>query len=152
HSNGRPVVLLIDEAHQIPVQTLEGFLQLLAFQTCMEDKLFQIVLAGLPELQRKLNLPQLHALKERLAVHITLAPLTPDESLAYICHRLTKVLMPEDELFTAGALKRIVRSAHGNPRVLNTLCSNMLITSSLRQQKPISVQIAREVIADMETH
>jgi general secretion pathway protein A len=150
--NGRPVVLLIDEAHQIPAQTLESFLQLLAFQTCMEEKLFQIVLAGLPELQRKLNLPQLHALNERLAVHITLAPLTPEESLAYICHRLTKVLMPEDELFTAGALRRIVRSARGNPRVLNTLCSNMLITGSLRRQKPISVQIAREVIADMETH
>jgi general secretion pathway protein A len=150
-NNDCPVVLLIDEAHQIPVQTLESFLQLFAFQTCMEEKLFQIVLAGLPELQRTLNLPQLRALKERLTVHVTLSPLTPDESLAYICHRLTKVLMPEDELFTPGALKRIIHSAHGNPRILNTLCSNMLITSSLRQQKPISVQIAREVIADMKT-
>ena len=150
-NNGCPVVLLIDEAHQIPVQTLESFFQLFAFQACMEEKLFQIVLAGLPELLRKLDLPQLRALKEHLAVRVTLSPLTADESLAYICHRLTKVLMPEEELFTPGALKRIIRYARGNPRILNTLCSNMLITGSLRQQKPISVQIVREVIANMDT-
>jgi general secretion pathway protein A len=151
HKKGWPVVLLIDEAHQLPVQTLESFLQLLALQRCLGEQLFQIVLAGLPTLRRQLNLPQLRPLRECLTVHATLLPLTSEESLAYICHRLTKVLMPETELFTPGALKRMIRSARGNPRVLNMLCSNMLITGSLSQQKPISALVARKVIADFGT-
>jgi general secretion pathway protein A len=151
HKTGWHVVLLIDEAHHLPVQTLESFFHLFVLQTATGENLFQLVLAGLPELQHTLNLPQLRPLRKRLAVRATLAPLTSEESRAYIYYRLTKVFLPEDELFTPGALKRIVHYAHGNPRVLNTLCSNMLITGSLRQQKPISAQLAREIIADVGT-
>jgi general secretion pathway protein A len=149
--NGWRIVLLIDEAHHIPVQTLESFFHVFVLQAATGEQLFQIVLAGLPELQHTLNLPQLHALKKRLAVRVTLAPLTSEESRAYIRHRLTKALMLEDELFTPGALKRIIRYAHGNPRVLNTLCSNALITGSLSQQQPISATLVREVMADLRT-
>jgi general secretion pathway protein A len=151
HKHGWHVVLLIDEAHHLPVQTLESFFHLFVLQTATGENLFQLVLAGLPTLQHTLNLRQLRPLRKRLAVRATLAPLTPEESRAYIYYRLAKVFLPEDELFTPGALKHIVRYARGNPRVLNTLCSNMLITGSLRQQKPISVQLAREVIADVGT-
>jgi general secretion pathway protein A len=149
HKTDRHVVLLIDEAHHLPIQTLESFFHLFVLQTATGENLFQLVLAGLPALQHKLNLPQLRPLRKRLAVRATLAPLTPEESRAYIDYRLTKVLLMEDELFTPGASKRIVRYARGNPRVLNMLCSNMLITGSLRQQKPISAQLAREVIAEV---
>jgi general secretion pathway protein A len=151
HRNGSSVVLLIDEAHQLPVQTLESLLHLLALQTCLGEKLFQIVLAGLPTLRRQFSLPQLRPLRERLTVHATLLPLTSEESLAYICHRLTKVLVSEAELFTPGALKLIIHSARGNPRALNMLCSNTLITGSLYRQKPISVLVAREVMANFGT-
>jgi type II secretory pathway predicted ATPase ExeA len=149
--NGWRIVLLIDEAHHLPVQTLESFFHLFVLQAATGEQLFQIVLAGLPELQHTLNLPQLHAIKKHLAVCVTLAPLTSEESRAYIRHRLTKALMLEDELFTPGALKRIIRYAHGNPRVLNTLCSNALITSSLSQQQPISAKLVREVMAALST-
>jgi type II secretory pathway predicted ATPase ExeA len=149
--SGWRIVLLIDEAHHLPVQTLESFFHLFVLQAATREKLFQIVLAGLPELQHTLNLPQLHALKKHLAVRVTLAPLTSEESRAYICHRLTKALMLEDELFTSRALKQIIRHARGNPRVLNTLCSNALITASLSRQQRISAALVREVVADLGT-
>src|SRR5919197_4903389 len=146
---GWHMVLLIDEAHQLPVPTLERFLQLLRLHAASGEPLFQLVLAGLPALQHTLRLPQLRALKQHLTVSITLSPLTAAESRAYIRHRLTKALLFEDELFTPGALRRIIRAARGNPRVLNTLCSTILMTGSLRQEKPIAAHIARDVIGEV---
>src|SRR5919198_1492914 len=130
---GWHMVLLIDEAHQLPVPTLERFLQLLRLHAASGEPLFQLVLAGLPALQHTLRLPQLRALKQRLTVSLTLSPLTAAESRAYIRHRLTKVLRLEDELFTPGALRQIIRAARGNPRVLITLCSAMLMRGALGQ-------------------
>lgn len=146
--NGWRVVLIIDDAHQIPVPTLESALWLSDLRTPTGEPLLPIVLAGLPALQDTLNLTPFRPLKKRLAVRVSLTPLTAEESLMYIRHRLTKVLMPEDALFTAGALKRVMRAARGNPRALNTLCTKLLIVGALRQQRPISAAVAREMLAD----
>ena len=140
------MVLIIDEAQALPVHTLAGLLLLANLQAPTGAHLLHIVLAGLPTLRWTLHLPALRPLKKRLAYCVTLAPLTVGESLAYIRRRLTKALVFEDELFTPGALKQIIRYAHGNPRTLNILCANALITGELRQQPRISPAIVREVI------
>jgi general secretion pathway protein A len=93
-------------------------------------------------------LPQLSSLQQRPVVQVTLAPLTDEESLEYIRHRLTKVLMPEDAVLSSGALKRLIRAARGNPRALNTLCARLLTAGATRQQKPVSAGMAREVLAN----
>ena len=138
---GWRMVLLLDEAHHLPVPTLARLLELLRLRAATGGPLFQLVLAGLPALRHTLRLPPLRALQHRLTVSITLAPLTAAESRAYIRHRLTKALLLEDELFTPGALRRIIRAARGNPRVLNTLCSAMLMRGAGQQEKPMSARI-----------
>ena len=147
HNHGRRVVLIIDEAQALPVQTLAELLLLANLQAPTGAHLLHIVLAGLPALRWMLRRPALRPLKKRLAYCVTLAPLTVGESLAYIRRRLAKALVFEDELFTPGALKQIIRYAQGNPRILNILCANALITGELRQQQRISPLVVREVIA-----
>ena len=148
YEQGWNVVLMVDDMQDMPEPTLNSLLHLSDLKTSSGVHLVQIVLAGLPDLWRTFNLPQFRPFKTRLACRVTLVPLTPKESLAYICHRFARVLVPAEALFMPGALKPLIRAAHGNPRVLNTLCSNVLITGVLRQQKPISPALVQEVIAE----
>ena len=148
YEQGWNVVLLVDDVQDMSEPTLNSLLHLSDLKTSSGVHLVQLVLAGLPDVWRTFNLPQFRPFKTCLASRVTLVPLTPKESLAYLRHRLAKVLVPEEALFMPGALKPLIRAAHGNPRVLNALCSNVLITGVLRQQKPISHALVQEVIAD----
>jgi type II secretory pathway predicted ATPase ExeA len=151
HTHGRRVVLLIDQAHLIPVQTLQDLLLFAQLETAAGEPLLQFVCAGLPAFQHTLNRPALRQLKKLLATRVTLAPLTPQESLAYLHHRLAKVLpaAAADALFTPGALQKIIRYARGNPRLLHVLCANALRAGAVRQQQRISPALAKEVIAEL---
>jgi general secretion pathway protein A len=114
------------------------------------QKLIQIVLVGQPEFEQKLNLHALRQLKQRIVIRSTISPLTEEESLAYIHHRLAlaKAASSESPLFTQKALQLIVKVAQGTPRVLNILCTNALISGFGYQAPRISARIAKEVIAD----
>lgn len=147
YREGRNVVVIIDEAQRLPLETLEK-LRLLSNLETKEQKLIQIVLAGQPELDRKLGQRTLRQLKQRIAVRATIGPLTKAESLAYVNHRLSTVSIALAPVFTRAALSHIVRHAKGNPRVLNILCDNALVAGYGYQKKPVSARITREVIAD----
>jgi general secretion pathway protein A len=147
YEQGWNVVLLVDDVQDMSEPTLNSLLHLSDLKTSSGIPLVQLVLAGLPDVWRKFNLPQFRPFKSCLVNRVTLVPLTPKESLAYLRHRLAKVLVPAEALFMSGALKPLIRAAHGNPRVLNTLCSNVLITGVLHQQKPISPALVQQVIA-----
>ena len=77
---------------------------------------------------------------------MTLAPLTYAESLAYIRHRLQQAGAGEGTVFAPEAMRHVARHAHGNPRVLNVLCTHMLLTGFAAKQKPIAAHIAKDVI------
>jgi general secretion pathway protein A len=143
------LVLIVDEAQNMPVETLEQLRMLSNLETSKE-KLIQIVLVGQPELNEKLNRSELRQLKQRIAIRATINPLTKRESLSYIKRRLSEVAIEDCEIFTAGALKRIIRHARGIPRLLNILCDNALIAGYGYQKKPVTSRIAREVIDDFE--
>jgi len=115
-----------------------------------QDKLIQIVLVGQPEFEMTLNSDRLRQLKQRLAIRATILPLTKSESLDYIKFRLQKAGAPSSLVFTAPALKKIIKKAQGVPRVLNVLCDNALITGLGYGQKPVTKKIAAEVIRDAE--
>lgn len=143
------VVLVIDEAQNMPVKTLEQ-LRLLSNLETSTDKLIQIVLIGQPELTTLLNHPTLKSLNQRIALRATIQPLQPKESQAYIEHRVALSSSTGAPLFTQGAMKLIIREAQGIPRRINILCDNALITGYGKQEKPVSISEVREILVDMD--
>ena len=144
YRQGRNVVVVIDEAQRMSPSTLEK-LRLLSNLETAEHKLIQVILAGQPELERKLEQPNLRQLWERIAVRATIWPLNRRESVAYINHRLSKVLAPgSQQIFTRFAISHLVRSAKGNPRRLNILCDGALVTGFSYQKRPVPWRVAWE--------
>jgi general secretion pathway protein A len=146
HERGRQVVLVIDEAHTIPVESLESLLRLSHARALTGTPLLQIVLVGLPALWRHFSAPLLRPFKPRTVTRVTLAPLTYGESLAYIRHRLQQAGVGAGTIFTPGAVRHVARHARGNPRVINMLCTHMLLTGFAARQKPIAAPIAKDVM------
>ena len=144
------VVLVVDEAQNMPVDTLESLRMISSLETS-RDKLIQIVLVGQPEFEEMLNRDRLRQLKQRLAVRSTIQPLTTDESLEYVKFRLQKAGAPSATVFTTPALEEIIRKAQGIPRVLNVLCDNALTTGFGYQKKPVTKSIVEEIIRDFES-
>jgi type II secretory pathway predicted ATPase ExeA len=148
HEHGGQVVLVIDEAHTIPVESLASLVRLSHGRALTGVPLLQIVLVGLPALWHHFSTPLLRPFKHRTVPRVTLAPLTYGESLAYIRHRLQQAGAGDGTVFTPGAVRRVARHARGNPRVLNMLCTHMLLTGFAARQKPIAAPIAQDVITE----
>jgi general secretion pathway protein A len=148
HTAGRTVVLIIDEAQNMPVATLENLRMLSNLETA-DDKLIQIVLVGQPEFDDVLGRHELRQLKQRIAMRTVIAPLTPKESMAYIESRLAKAGAADASIFARGALSRIIKEARGIPRNINVLCDNALITACGHGHKRVTVPVVKEVMADL---
>ncbi|MGM0646732.1 MAG: AAA family ATPase [Thermodesulfobacteriota bacterium] len=148
YTAGSTVVLVIDEAQNMPVQTLEQLRMLSNLETAT-DKLLQIVLIGQPELEKTLNRPELRQLKQRIAIRSILRPLSKAQSRQYIQHRLHKAGAEDRRLFTRAALNTICRKANGTPRRINILCDNALITAFGYGKAKVTAPIVREVDADL---
>ncbi len=149
YEKGKTVVLFIDEAQQMPVPTLEG-LRLLSNLETEKDKLIQIVLVGQPELRHILEQHELRQLEQRIAIRATILPLTARESQHYIWHRLERAGGKGSRIFSKGALGMIIRHAKGNPRQINRLCDNALVTGLGYHTSPVTAKIVKEVIADLQ--
>jgi general secretion pathway protein A len=146
---GSTVVLMIDEAQNMPVETLEKLRVLTNLET-PTDKLIQVLLVGQPELEEKLALHQLRQLNQRVAVRAKLRPLSKRESQGYIRFRLVEAGGKPEQIFTEGAVALITRYAKGNPRVLNIVCDNALISGYGGQKRPITAGIVRDVIKELD--
>jgi type II secretory pathway predicted ATPase ExeA len=149
HERGRQVVLVIDEAHTIAVESLEILLRLSNIRVLTEAPLLQILLVGLPTLWHHFSAPPLRPFKPPRVTRVMLAPLTYGESLAYIRHRLQHAGAEAgaDTVFASGAVQAVARRAGGNPRIINVLCMHILISGFLARQRPISARIAQDAIA-----
>ncbi|MDR4484714.1 MAG: AAA family ATPase [Nitrospirales bacterium] len=148
YREGRTVVLLIDEAQNMPVDTLEHLRMLSNLET-PKDKLIQIVLLGQPELDGLLDRYELRQLRQRIAVRAIIQPLSKPESIEYIRHRLDKAGGEGKKIFTKSALALIVQEAKGIPRRLNILCDNALVTAFGCNTALVTAKIAKEVIGDL---
>ena len=150
YQHGRNFVILIDEAQNMPVDTLEN-MRLLSNLETSTDKLIQIVFAATPEFEQILELHQLQSLRQRLAVRAKILPLSAEESAEYIQYRLSLVANGEEPAFTKDAIKIIAAKAKGIPRIINIICDNALVTGMGYHQKPVNTKIVKEVIADLKT-
>ena len=145
---GRTCVLIVDEAHNLDWDVLEE-IRLLGNLENRQGKLLQIILAGQPELDRKLDAPNLRQLKQRVVLRCTLNPLTADECMAYIQSRLARVGMPNQTVFTPDLLEEIYTRSQGIPRLINALCDNLLVTVFAMEQRTATMTMLDEVCQDM---
>jgi general secretion pathway protein A len=146
---GQKTVLIIDEAQNLDPMTLEQIRLLSNFESPTE-KLLQILLVGQPELKAKLELPELHQLKQRIGLRCTIPTLTVDESHDYIRHRLRVAGAKDVHLFTEDAEKRIVQYTGGIPRLLNIICDHCLLFGYADQKRKIDRKIVGQAIAYLE--
>ena len=147
---GKRVVVVIDEAQNLDDSVLELVRMLSNFETA-RDKLIQIILAGQPQLAENIGSPELVQLRQRISIFASLRPFTPEETGAYINHRLKTAGYASDmPLFTKDALALISLFSEGIPRNINNLCFNALSLGSALQQKPIDRDVIRQVIADLD--
>ena len=126
HRAGQNTVLILDEAQNLYPQTLEQIRLLSNFETTKE-KILQIVLVGQPELQARLEMPDLRQLKQRIGMLCAIPPMTPAGTRNYIRTRLRMAGARDAGLFTDDALSRIADYAGGIPRVVNTVCDHCLL-------------------------
>src|SRR5579875_355641 len=145
---GRTCVLIVDEAHNLDWDVLEE-IRLLGNLENRQGKLLQIILAGQPELDRKLDAPNLRQLKQRIVLRCSLNPLTREEAHQYIDARMTKAGMTGQTIFSPEVLEEVYKRSRGIPRVINLLCDNLLVTAFAMEQKVCTLDMLEEVCQDL---
>lgn len=148
---GERAVLVVDEAQNLSPQMLEEIRLLTNLETSTE-KLLQIVLAGQPELEQKLNQPQLRQLRQRITLRAKTRQLTLEETHGYIVERLRIAGAQNPEIFSPEAVATVHRYARGIPRVTNLLCEHALVSAFVEQKNPVTAEIVEEVARDFDLH
>ncbi len=144
------VIVAIDEAHNISIETLEH-LRLLSNLEISTAKLLQLILVGQPKLQSLLKQPRLQQLQQRIAMQATITSLTPKESRDYIKHRIQQASTGRSRIFSNGAIQLICKHSQGIPRRINKICDNAMRTGYDCKTKPVSTKIVKEIIGDGKT-
>ena len=127
-AEGKQVVLCLDEAQAIPIESLEA-LRLLTNLETEKRKLLQIILFGQPELNRHLQLESIRQLAQRITFHYHLGPLTRDDMEYYVGHRLRVAGYAGARMFTRQAISKLYKASGGIPRLVNILAHKSLMVS-----------------------
>jgi type II secretory pathway predicted ATPase ExeA len=149
HARGKQVVALIDEAHAMPLATLEE-IRLLSNLETEKDKLLQIVLFGQPELDQHLALPHMRQLKERITHSFLLGPLPARDVHEYINFRLRAAGYHGPDLFGADALRLIAEASEGLTRRVNIYADKTLLAAFAAGTHTVTADHARAAISDTQ--
>ena len=145
---GRTTVLIVDEAHNLEWEVLEE-IRLLGNLENRTGKLLQIILSGQPELDRKLEAPNLRNLKQRIVLRCGLQPFSVPETVDYVNSRMDKAGMPDQTVFPPDLLSEIHLRAQGIPRLINAICDNLLLTCFAMEARVATVEMLDEISNDM---
>jgi general secretion pathway protein A len=145
---GKQVVVFIDEAQNLSDTVLET-VRLLSDFEATDKKLLQIVLAGQPELAKRLSHPDLAQLRQRIAVQARLEALVSSEVVRYVNYRLQVAGRSEAGPFTPGALELIAEHSKGIPRLINNLCFRALLLGFGLHSEQITSDVVRRAAADL---
>ncbi len=147
-NEGRTTVLIVDEAHNLDWEVLEE-IRMLGNLENRRGKLIQVILAGQPELDRKLESPDLRQFKQRIVLRCNLSQFSEEETFEYIASRLEKVGMTEQTVFPPDLLAEIHVRSVGTPRLINAICDNLLLTAFAMETKVTNLQMLDEVSTDL---
>jgi general secretion pathway protein A len=144
---GRRVIIIVDEAQNLPLETLEE-LRLLSNLETDKDKLIQIMLIGQPELEAKLMAIKLRQLNQRITTRVHLNHFSAEETREYISYRIIKAgrknLRVHDK---AGRLTHKI--THGVPRLINMLMSRALMAAYLEEKNIVSSDHVRHAVKSL---
>ncbi len=144
----RRVLLIIDEAQNLPDETLEQ-VRLLSNLETETSKLIQIILLGQPELEAKLAQENLRQLRQRISVWWTLGPLTRAETSEYVRHRLRVAGGANRSCFTESALREVHRQSAGVPRVVNILCDRALLAAYADEARDVTARHVKGAVSEL---
>lgn len=148
---GETAVLILDEAQNLTFPVLEEIRLLTNLETSTE-KLLQIVLSGQPELEEKLNLPQLRQLRQRIMIRCKTSHLSKEETHDYILERLKigGAAPGQPAIFSPAATEAVHLYSLGVPRVINLLCEHSLINGYVEHQRSIQPKIVEDVAREFQ--
>jgi len=149
HQQGLTTILVVDEAHHLSAEILEEIRLLTNLETS-QRKLLQVVLAGQPELDVKLDSHELRQLKQRIAVRCHLDPLSSNETRAYVARRLRIAgAVAASEMFSGPAVEAVFNYSKGIPRLINTICENALLAGYAKHAATVTSEIIDDVARDL---
>lgn len=146
---GVNVALLIDEAQDLSAQVMEQ-VRLLSNLETDQQKLIQIVLCGQPELEKRLSMPDLRQLKQRITVRYHIPPLTIEDAAMYVRHRLWVAGSDGRIVFDNSAVKELYKYTKGSPRLINAVCDNALLAGFVARTWRIDSRCIRSAIRHLE--
>lgn len=145
---GRTTVLIVDEAHNLDRDVLEE-IRLLGNMENRSGKLLQVILTGQPELDRKLDAPDLRQLKQRIVLRCNLEPFRASDTAQYINNRMERAGLANQTVLSPELMAEIHARSLGIPRVINAICDNVLLTCYAMEGKAGTLEMLDEVSRDM---
>jgi putative secretion ATPase (PEP-CTERM system associated) len=148
HKRGRRALLVLDEAQNLPVASVEE-LRMLSNFVCDSKPLLQTFLLGQPEFRKTLQGPAMEQLRQRVIATCHLGPMDRAETEAYIVHRLQAVGWRDNPSFSGDAFAAIHQHTGGIPRKINILCDRLLLLGRLDEKHAFSANEVAEVIVEL---
>lgn len=148
HAQGRQVVVLVDEAHSMPAESIEEIRRLSNLETD-DRKLVQLILCGQPELDTLLAAPHLRQVRDRVVYRLILRNLSQADSRAYLDHRLRVAGWRGGRMFTSMGERLLLKDAKGRARRLNLIADKALLAAFAEGEKQVNARHVMQAIRDV---
>jgi putative secretion ATPase (PEP-CTERM system associated) len=149
HAEGKKILLVVDEAQNLPARSVEELRMLSNFQV-NNKALVQIFLLGQEEFKLTLQSPGMEQFRQRIIASFHLEPLRLEETEKYIKHRLQLVGWDSDPEFKEGVFQLIYDFTDGVPRRINSMCDRLLLFSCLEELHTIDKDVVLAVTEELE--
>lgn len=148
HSESKRVVIIVDEAQNLSVDTLEE-LRLLTCLDSVEEKALNIILIGQPQLSQLIDSPDLEQLRQRCRLRFHLHCLSEKQTSDYIQHRMKIAMGHDTSIFDAPAKRLVYKNTRGVPRLVNTLCDTALMMACLADRQEVGKAEIDEALTEL---
>jgi general secretion pathway protein A len=149
YAAGRKVLLIIDEAQNLSLKVLEE-IRLLSGIEATKEKVLRIILAGQPELNEKLDSPELVQLAQRVRLRFHLGALSKEDVRSYILHRLDVAGAEGRRIFAEETFAEIIKYTGGVPRLVNTLCDTAMMAAFGEERAEVSPADIAAAIGELQ--
>lgn len=149
YAAGRKVLLIVDEAQNLAPRVLEE-IRLLSGVETTKEKVLRIILAGQPELNAKLDAPELVQLTQRVRLRFHLTALSQSETRGYIQHRLEVAGAADRQIFTEDTFAEIFRFTGGVPRLVNTLCDTAMMAAYAADRGVVTLEDIESAVGELQ--